>query len=85
MIVATLALSLVLPVHSWYDHECCSDTDCRPVLAEDLDEVEPGVWKYLPTGNMFRGPQVRPSRDANFHVCIGASGTSYCVYVQSGT
>lgn len=70
--------------HSWYEPDCCSGDDCKPVSPEDLIEVEDG-WKYLPTGYVFKGKQIRPSRDRHFHVCITKSGTHYCVYILQGT
>jgi len=73
--------------HSWYDHECCSDNDCRPVSSEDVVETETG-WKHLPTGTVFTREMVKPSRDGNFHVCIGNRswdlGRPYCIYILQG-
>jgi hypothetical protein len=74
--------------HSWYEYDCCSDEDCKPVAAEELLETEKG-WKHLPTGVEFTGPMIRPSRDRRFHVCIGVKtwnlGRPYCVYILQGT
>jgi hypothetical protein len=74
--------------HSWYDAECCSDNDCRPVRAMDVEETGPGEWTYLPTGNKFTKNQIKPSRDGRFHVCIGNKawdmGRSYCIYILQG-
>lgn len=84
-------LSIYMLVHSWYDADCCGEGDCVPVPATDVVEIE-GGWKYLPTGNEFRNEglirRIRPSRDRNFHVCIGKKahdlGRSYCIYILSG-
>jgi hypothetical protein len=84
-----LALAGSAQAHSWYDPECCNTQDCRPVETEDVVEIENGVWKYLPTGQEFRGKQIRPSRDNHFHVCIGNQpwndGRAYCIYILSGS
>lgn len=73
--------------HSWYDPECCSDTDCRPVAVEDVIETETG-WRHLPTGTEFTKKMVKPSRDGRFHVCIGNHswdlGKPYCIYILQG-
>ena len=70
--------------HSWYPPECCSGRDCMSVRAEDMQEVDGGCWKYLPTGAKFCGAQVRPSQDKNWHVCISAAGFPYCAFIQTG-
>lgn len=84
---ALWAIGLV-EAHSWYDAECCSDQDCKPVATEDVVETATG-WKYLPTGTEFSREQVKPSRDKHFHVCIGVAewnrGKPYCIYVLQGT
>lgn len=86
-----LAVGAFMLVHSWYDHDCCSDQDCKPVPATDVVEIE-GGWKYLPTGAIFRDTpekkRIRPSQDRNFHVCIGRSewdkNFPYCIYILQG-
>lgn len=93
--IAILAVALLINAissaraHSWYDAECCSNQDCKPVVTEDVVEIEDGGWKYLPTGTVFRRDQVKPSRDRHFHVCIGVAewnrGKPYCIYVLQGT
>lgn len=74
--------------HSWYDYECCSDEDCRPVPSIDVSETGHNEWTYLPTGNKFTGSQIKPSKDGRFHVCIGNKtwnmGKSYCIYILQG-
>lgn len=75
--------------HHWYDPECCSGSDCRPVSYDDVVEIEGGQWKHLPSGVIFRRDQVRPSKDRHMHVCIGNKawdmGRPYCIYVLSGS
>jgi len=89
--VAFTALTLshvkALP-HSWYDADCCSETDCKPVPNEDVEEIE-GGWKYLPTGVEFKDTaqkqKIRPSHDGRFHVCLGQySGAPLCIYIVIG-
>lgn len=70
--------------HSWYDPDCCSDRDCRPVDADDMAEIGGGCWKYLPTGATFCGNRVRPSKDKHWHVCISNNNVPYCAYIQMG-
>jgi hypothetical protein len=74
--------------HSWYDAACCAEDDCWPVDDDNLAEID-GGWRYVPTGNEFRGTMVRPTRDRRQHVCIGSKGwnwgRSYCVYVRMGS
>jgi hypothetical protein len=76
--IRSLALLLIAAIasgHSWYEDACCGKGDCRPVPADDVLEISEGVWKYLPTGNVFDNAgvnrRVRPSKDKSFHVCIG--------------
>lgn len=73
--------------HSWYDTECCSDSDCRPVHQDEVVETDKG-WKHLPTGTEFTRSQVKPSKDRYFHVCIGNKswdrGRPYCIYILQG-
>ena len=70
--------------HSWYDGDCCGTMDCHPVPATEVEEIEPGVWKHIPTGFTFKGPNVRPSRDADYHVCINY-GRGLCIYIVQGS
>lgn len=80
--LATIFASYLL-VHSWYDPECCSTADCRPVPSYEVEEIGPGVWLHRPTGLKFEGNKVRPSRDKNYHVCI-AGNFPYCIYILQG-
>ena len=73
--LALLLIATIVSGHSLYDPACCDKGDCRPVPAEDVLEISEGVWKYLPTGQVFENSEihvrVRPSKDQRFHVCIG--------------
>lgn len=72
--------------HSWYDPSCCGDGDCNPVADTDVLELDDGSWEYLPEHIVFVKSRVKPSRDQQFHVCIGHSPyrTPYCIYVPRG-
>lgn len=82
-----IALISIARGHGWYDPQCCSDTDCRPVHADEVIETERG-WKHLPSGVEFTRDMVKPSRDRHFHVCIGNKphdrGRPYCIYILQG-
>lgn len=86
--VILLATALILMVllgneaktHSWYDHDCCSEKDCAPVI-----QSTPGTYAGV-TGEMMTTKfgtvfvpnnykKTRPSRDADTHVCMTAPGT----------
>lgn len=95
--IRSLALLLVAAIasgHGWYEEWCCDNSHCKPVPESDVVEIAEGVWKYLPTGNIFRDEpplikRIRPSKDKNFHVCIGSTavrslGFSYCIYIVQG-
>jgi hypothetical protein len=82
-IILVLALSITFcslaRAHSWYDSECCSDTDCRPVPDEDVAERKDGVfvkgWGLL----LPSDKRLRWSKDQQSHICVG-SLTLRCVY-----
>lgn len=75
-------------VVSWYDDDCCTCQDCRPVPDEEVEEIAPNVWKHLPTGLIFANTvgskKVRESKDGRFHVCYRGTTvfTGYCIYVK---
>lgn len=82
-IVAFFAILIAAQAHDWYDPQCCSGEDCRPVPAEEVIETETG-WKHLPSGIEFRKDQVKPSKDRHFHICVSKYGTPYCIYILQG-
>ena len=86
-ILSILMLIFVLTTpsraHDWYDHDCCSDSDCKPIEScSELEELEDGRWKW--NGYIFRKDKVRPSKDSKCHVCI-FRGLPMCTYVQQGS
>lgn len=86
MIGVALVLQLVgfrtASTHEWYEAECCSGKDCRPVPSKDVRENADGTWTYLPEGVHFTVNQVRRSKDARVHVCyvcqLDESGRRNC-------
>lgn len=80
-------------VPDWYDPNCCSDKDCKPV--EDDSDIEFGkdqfdnTWaRYKPTGHTFYKHQFKLSQDERYHVCINpaAAGNNgaLCFYDRTG-
>jgi hypothetical protein len=83
--------------HDWYDRDCCSGFDCRPVSGVDTDgkpwseirQVEGGYeWTSSQSGKVHffasDSPKVRPSRDGNYHACeLPASQIAMCLYVPT--
>jgi hypothetical protein len=50
---------------------CCDPRDCRmiPVASGDVEELENGDFRYLPTGEVIPRADTRPSPDQNFWRC----------------
>lgn len=88
-LVILLAWALPALSHDWYDPECCGGNDCRPVPSLEIEEID-GGYRHIPTGAIFlwKNGQVKPSRNRNFHVCIGNKphdmGKPYCIYILQG-
>lgn len=90
-----LALALLLAImaprpgypHGWYDPECCSDSDCKPLPAGAVVQPVPGGYEITPTPGdspiFFTREKVKPSKDGYFHGCIGPTGIAYCLYVPA--
>lgn len=58
--------------HSWYDKECCNDTDCHKVVK--IEKEGNGDIYIIDNGDRvfvspLDAPTIRPSKDASFHVC----------------
>lgn len=69
--------------HSWYDSDCCSNTDCRPVACDELIEQNDGKIKY--GAWTIEKPNVRPSKDSKCHICIPQTQIPRCAYIQQGS
>ena len=58
----------------WYDKDCCSCDDCRPVKPGEVeayaDEVGEG-FRHVETGKVWywRNSNLRPSKDGGDHIC----------------
>ncbi len=89
----TIVLQATILVHDWYPYDCCGGGDCHPVPCDELNEYRNGDYSWH--GQYFTSAQVRPSRDAQCHVCIhryapdpakGIEGGPHgmCVFVQQG-
>ena len=75
------ALAGLVLVHSWYPHECCGDEHCHSVPCTELNETWQGVWWH---NILFRRDQIKPSLDADCHVCE-VTGHPYCVFVRDSS
>ena len=79
-IVMCAALLLARPAaaHGWYDIDCCSNKDCRPTQAGEVErwaELVNGTWRegfrHVDTGKVWwRGDRwLRQSKDGQDHIC----------------
>lgn len=70
--------------HSWYDHTCCSDTDCHPIAdCSEIKEVDGGYeWKEASTGIkfFFARDRLKASHDNQCHVCT-LNFNGLCLYI----
>ncbi len=75
--------------HSWYDRECCSDSDCRMVSSDTIGHGPTGY--ILPNGEVVQYGTERTSLDGEYHWCqwgdgktIRPAGKAVCLYVPPG-
>lgn len=91
MCLIWIALAVRGHAHSWYDYECCSDEDCKPVPHESIEEKPNGDVTYtMPDGYKchFSASQIRDGQDTEWHACIieaSHAGPNYgrscrCIY-----
>jgi len=88
MIHAIFVITLLLPIHSWYDYACCGDQHCYPVACDQLVEETDGGWTYLPLKLHFYAAQVLPSKDGHCHICTAPQPSgqrALCAYIQTGS
>ena len=84
LFLISLIFLLTAPVkaHEWYDRECCSNTDCRPIAScseiEDLGKGQAKWGKYI-------FDKVKPSQDNKCHVCITSWDKPMCAYIRYGS
>lgn len=70
-----------------YDRICCSDQDCRPISAREVEATARG-WRIKRTGALVPFSQARPSKDGAFHWCTvdgSDSGKTICLYAPDMT
>lgn len=82
-----LGLSLVVPIHSWYDYDCCSDNDCAPVISKVNTGKDWLITTKHGTVAVPYNQAKRPSQDDEEHLCFRIDGDKvfiYCYYVPSG-
>lgn len=73
-------------VHSWYDIDCCSGKDCRPIACDELIELDDGRFAITYNNYTYKieKSNIRPSKDNKCHICIPGYGVPRCAYVQQG-
>jgi hypothetical protein len=72
--------------HSWYPYWCCSDHDCRALIAakgEIVRETEDGFQLW--DGRFIGREYAKPSPDEKFHMCEEASTKAIiCFFAPQG-
>jgi hypothetical protein len=92
LLIILVLYNAVAKAHDWYEPQCCSGSDCKPVHDDDVAERPDGVhvrgWGVLSRTD----PRIRTSRDDASHICetpggiLTSSRKLYCVYLKpSGT
>lgn len=80
-ISGVLLLSTAAMGHGFYEPQCCSDQDCKPVHDSDVVEKPDGVhvrgWGVLHRTD----PRIRTSRDDASHICE-MPHKLFCVYMK---
>lgn len=54
--------------HDFYPWDCCSDRDCAPHPADDIEETVEG-FTIKSTGEFVERAKVRVAPDGQFHSC----------------
>jgi hypothetical protein len=67
--------------HDWYPWECCSDRDCAPIEASDVDEKAEG-FTIKSTGEFIERSRVRVAPDDQFHLCRNQSTNAIICFFQ---
>lgn len=79
---APAALAHQAPSGWTYDAVCCSNRDCRPISASEVEATARG-WRIKRTGAVVPFSQARHSRDGAFHWCTvdgSDNGKTLCLY-----
>ena len=61
-----------IPVHDWYEYDCCNDDDCRPMRSGDYTLRSDGsaIVRYKGDVVELDKEAVRPSQDLEAHICF---------------
>jgi hypothetical protein len=82
LILSMFLLTAPVKAHDWYDRDCCSKADCRPIdNCDEIQELPKGMAKW----GKYLFDKVRPSQDNKCHVCITSWEKPMCVYTQHGS
>jgi hypothetical protein len=75
-------------IPDWYDLNCCSNQDCKPVSDNEIElgEVDGRPYaRHKPTGVVFLWDKFRRSQDERYHICANkATGAPLCFYDRVG-
>ena len=67
-----------------FEHYCCDGKDCHSTEDEDLEELQDGSVRHLPTGKVFPKETHKPTSNSKQYVCI-YNGQARCLYRRFGT
>ena len=86
-LMTAAALAEPALAHSFYELECCSGRDCKPVSDDEVRPTKEG-WLVKTTGEIikYNSWPVKHSPDGRFHRCaglgnFGPEGRTQCLYV----
>jgi hypothetical protein len=86
IIIVIIGISMTFAhAHSWYDSDCCSNTDCAPI--DDAYIAETNTGYVVPSGELIKygDSRVRQSLDGGWHWCHAVPVNNwiktYCLYV----
>lgn len=81
LIILFLLLSGPASAMGWYSQECCNNKDCRQVQKGEVAKLENGWWvpKHK-TLIPFDSGILKPSLDANMHICQNSLRV-ICLYI----
>lgn len=72
--IGMVMFALYSKAHDWYDIDCCSKSDCRPVNAGEVEAYDDGTctgYRHIETGKLWcwGKSRMRPSQDGGDHIC----------------
>jgi hypothetical protein len=62
-------LSLLSPIHDWYEQSCCSNTHCHPVPDGTVTNTGAGVFVKGYGLLSYTDPRLRWSQNNSDHLC----------------